>query len=258
MLDEVGLTARDGEGYRLRSDGSGRLTFEIASYAGSSLPYGQMSEMIRAHWQAIGINAIVTEGERTMIAARIENNDVPVFAFVGDGNDHLFTYPNIIPLWPRDAGAPLWGQWHWSNGESGVEPDPTMKGVLEKYTAALIASDEDRIRLGQEIWATFADNVYIIGCVGLSPAYGGRAGCQERDGQRAGPSVQRARCQTSSPSRLMSVYFSPRRETTTGVAGDETDRRGDRPWAWRAACQVLCRESVDRAPRCLRPRCLPT
>ncbi len=207
LLDEAGLTERDSEGYRLRTDGKGRLTFEAGTHAGQSLPYGQMLEAIRNQWRAIGINTTVTEGERSMMETRITNNEMQIFAFVGDGNDHLFTYPNVLPISATSWLSPEWGRWYASGGASGIEPDPVMKEVLEKYTQALVASEEDRTRLGKEIWATIVDQVYLIGCVGLSPAYSGVRVVKTSMGNVPARQYNGPDAKTSSPSRTMSVYF---------------------------------------------------
>jgi len=208
LLDEVGLTKKDDAGYRLRTDGKGRLTFEIASYASALLPYGEMSEAIRTQWRAIGINARVTEGERNMVTTRKRNNDLQIFAFVGDGSDHLFTYPwQIIPSTGSSAIGPLWGAWYTSKGQQGVEPDAVMKEILAKYTAALVASDDNRIRLGKEIWAALVDNVYCIGGVGLSPAYGGIRVVKNTMGNVPARQYNGPDAKTSAQSRLMSVFF---------------------------------------------------
>ncbi|RWK63386.1 ABC transporter substrate-binding protein [Mesorhizobium sp.] len=209
LLDEAGLTEKDGAGYRLRTDGKGRLTFEIASNAGDLLPYGEMSEAIRTHWRAIGINATVAAGERSMVETRMSNNELQIHANVGDGADHLFTFPwEVIPV---SAGypniGPLWGAWYASKGQKGVEPDAVMKEILAKYSAGLVASDEDRIRLGKEIFAALADNVYCIGGVGLSPAFGGIRVVKNTMGNVPARQYNGPDAKTSAQSRLMSVFF---------------------------------------------------
>ncbi|MER9533835.1 ABC transporter substrate-binding protein [Mesorhizobium sp. M0309] len=208
LLDEAGLTKKDSAGYRLRTDGKGRLTFEIASFAGAALPYGEISEAIRTQWRAIGINATVTEGERSMVGIRRSNNDLQIFAFTGDGSDHLFAYPDqILPVWSGSAIGPLWGAWHVSKGQQGVEPDAVMKEILAKYTAGLVASDEDRIRLGKEIWAALIDNVYCIGGIGLSPAFGGIRVVKNTMSNVPTRQYNGPDGKTSAQSRLMTVFF---------------------------------------------------
>ena len=70
MLDEMGLTARDNDGYRLRPDGKKLvLSIMVATRAGSSA--GEMAELDRQNWEKIGIRVVikVTTGP-LMTAAR--------------------------------------------------------------------------------------------------------------------------------------------------------------------------------------------
>jgi len=53
----------DGEGYRLRTDGKGRLRLEITTYVGLML-FTQIAEMIKVQWGKLGIQADVAELER--------------------------------------------------------------------------------------------------------------------------------------------------------------------------------------------------
>ena len=63
MLDKLGLTKKDGEGYRLRADGGGRLRLALTTYVGF-LPFTQIAEMIVEQWKKIGIRGEVQEMER--------------------------------------------------------------------------------------------------------------------------------------------------------------------------------------------------
>ena len=51
MLDKIGLDKKDAEGYRLRSDGKGRLRLEITTLGGQFLQFTQIAEMIREQWK---------------------------------------------------------------------------------------------------------------------------------------------------------------------------------------------------------------
>ena len=52
LLDKLGLDKKDAEGYRLRSDGKGRLRLEVTTYGGQFIQFTQISEMIRDQWKA--------------------------------------------------------------------------------------------------------------------------------------------------------------------------------------------------------------
>src|SRR5262245_27035908 len=60
MLDKLGLTKKDAEGYRLRADGGGRLRLELTTYLGF-LPFTRVAEMIVEQWKQIGIRGEVQE-----------------------------------------------------------------------------------------------------------------------------------------------------------------------------------------------------
>src|SRR5262245_14912566 len=74
MLDKVGLAKKDAEGYRLRSDGKGRLRIEIMTLGGQFVQYTQISEMIREQWKKIGIDLRVQEVERSLALKRTAAN----------------------------------------------------------------------------------------------------------------------------------------------------------------------------------------
>ena len=70
MLDKIGLTKKDAEGYRLRTDGKGRLRIEIMTLGGQFVQFTQIAEMIREQWKKIGIDLQVQEVERSLAIKR--------------------------------------------------------------------------------------------------------------------------------------------------------------------------------------------
>jgi len=54
MLDKVGLAKKDGEGFRLRTDGKGRLRLEIMTLGGQFLQFTQIAEMIASSGRRSG------------------------------------------------------------------------------------------------------------------------------------------------------------------------------------------------------------
>src|SRR3989449_1578490 len=90
MLDKIGLSKKDAQGYRLRADGKGRLRIEIMTLGGQFVQYTQISEMMR----------------------------------------------ELMDKWKRAFGVP----------------------------------EKERIQLGKEVWKIAAEEVYIIGVIGMGPA----------------------------------------------------------------------------------------
>src|SRR2546430_14886526 len=72
MLDALGLTKKDSEGYRLRADGGGgRLRLALTTYLGF-LPFTQIAEMIVEQWKKIGVRGEVQELERGLATTRMQ------------------------------------------------------------------------------------------------------------------------------------------------------------------------------------------
>src|ERR1051326_2052101 len=65
MLDGLGLTQKDGDGYRLRTDNGERLRLEVQTVR-AFLPWPQQLEMGAQHWRRAGIYAEVKEMERVL------------------------------------------------------------------------------------------------------------------------------------------------------------------------------------------------
>ncbi|MCL5942153.1 MAG: ABC transporter substrate-binding protein, partial [Actinobacteria bacterium] len=78
MLDKIGLDKKDSEGFRLRSDGKGRLRLTISTIAATWMDETSVCEMIAQQWKKIGIFAEVQEVERGLLETRSANNEIPI------------------------------------------------------------------------------------------------------------------------------------------------------------------------------------
>jgi peptide/nickel transport system substrate-binding protein len=71
----------------------------------------------------------------------------------------------------HDSGiGPVYGDWFQSGGKLGRKPDGDLLKQLEAFEKAKGVPAEERVPLGQEISRLMAENVWIIGTVGVSPA----------------------------------------------------------------------------------------
>lgn len=171
MLDKLGLTEKDGEGFRLRTDGQGRLSLEIITIAALFMPYTQICEAIGQQWREIGIELRAREVDGTLSAQIYEANEHQMRAWVCDGPEHLFNFAaQVIPDGGANPLGPLYGQWFQTQGAEGKEPPPRLREVYEKYRAAFGVPEEERNELAKDIFRILVDEVYKIGTVGLSAA----------------------------------------------------------------------------------------
>jgi peptide/nickel transport system substrate-binding protein len=174
LLDALGLHKKDAEGFRLRTDGKGRLVVVLTTLGAQYLPFTQIAEMLAIQWKKIGIKADVIELERSLAAKRVGANEQHMRISWGDGSEHLLTYPfNVFPFDGNSEFGPLYGLWFQSNGSKGKRPPPRLRWLYELYAKALRVPEEERRRLGQEIWKIVIEEQWSVGLVGLSPAAGG-------------------------------------------------------------------------------------
>ena len=172
LLDQIGLDKKDSDGFRLRQDGSARLRLEITTLGGQFVQFTQIMEAIRQQWTKIGIELVVQERERSLAEKMAGANQTQLYAWLADGSEHLFTFPDhVFPYNAQlDAGGVLFAQWFQSGGTQGKEPPPKIREIMEKFKQGFTVPEEERIKLGKEIWKIVIDEVHTIATVGLSPA----------------------------------------------------------------------------------------
>ena len=173
MLDTLGLTKKDGEGYRLRTDGKGRIRIELMTMGGMLIPYTPIGEMIKQHWQRIGILADVKETERNLAEIRTANAEHHIVFAIPNGSENIYLFPrHVLPVDPAEChlGMPF-ARWYASNGSQGKKPNnPELLRAFDLYRSAAGKKGPERIKIAQEIWKIICEECWVIGTVGLSPA----------------------------------------------------------------------------------------
>ncbi len=173
LLDKIGLTKKDGEGFRERTDGKGRLRIEMVTVGGMFLPFTQIAEMIREQWKAIGIQADVKELERTLAFTRSSNSENQIMFWANDGTEMLYLFPrHALPVDPSEChmGA-AFAKWYSSGGKQGKEPkDPEMIKAFDLFRSAPGKKRDEQIQIAKEIWKILVEEQWSIGTVGQSPA----------------------------------------------------------------------------------------
>ncbi len=173
MLDRIGLAKKDADGFRLRTDGKGRLRIELMTVGGQMTPDTSMAEMIKQQWRAIGIDADVKEVERGLAFTKTANAEHQTMFWTVGGSENLYLFPrHVLPVDPAEChiGMPF-ARWYASNGTQGKKPtNPEMLRAMELYRSAAGKKDAERTKIAQEIWKIIIEECWVIGTVGLSPA----------------------------------------------------------------------------------------
>ncbi|MFI5342496.1 MAG: ABC transporter substrate-binding protein, partial [Candidatus Methylomirabilales bacterium] len=210
LLDKLGLSKKDAEGYRLRTDGKGRIRLELLTAAGSFIPHTQIAEMIKEQWKKIGIAADPKEVERNLFFTRINNNEQQIAIWLNDGTEVLYLFPrHALPVDPVEAllGYPI-ARWYASDGKQGKAPkDPQLLKALELFRGAAGKKPQERITIAQEIWKIVVDEQYSIGTVGQSPAAMGVRVVSKRLGNIPSRQVNAQHARTPCSSHPATFFF---------------------------------------------------
>jgi peptide/nickel transport system substrate-binding protein len=185
MLDAVGLTKKDREGYRLRTDNGERLRIQIDVAQTLNPTWPQQVEMVIQQWRAVGIAADVKLLERSLFFTRIRNDQHQMVLFSNSGSESLFLYPTLAL--PVDPSGSLMGsaysQWYASGGAQGIKPDdPSLLRVYDLMRAAPTVPEAERDAFAREIWRLAADAKWQIGLVGQAPGSQGNRVISDRLG----------------------------------------------------------------------------
>jgi peptide/nickel transport system substrate-binding protein len=210
LLDKLGLTKKDGEGYRLRADGKGRLRLEVMTSAGAFIAHTQICEMIKQQWTKIGIQADVKEHERSLFFTRMRSNEHQIGVWPNDGSEVLYLFPrHALPVDPVEAfmGQPI-AVWYASKGAQGKAPkDPQLLRALELFRSANGKKTQERYAIAQEIWKILVDQAYSIGTVGQSPAVMGVRVMNRKLGNMASRQINAQHCRTPGSSQPSTYFF---------------------------------------------------
>lgn len=163
LLDQVGLTDRDGEGFRLRPDGQ-RLTMTIEA---NDAAHAKTLEILADMFADVGIELLPRIIDRTQWDNNRDNNDFQLQWMPFDRLTYVPADPRLM-LGSQSFGNEYF-KWYQTDGESGMEP-PAGSPVLAMFEAWDTASqaktlEEADAAVGEMI-SDFVNAGYIIGVYG--------------------------------------------------------------------------------------------
>ncbi len=169
LLDGIGLTKKDANGIRLLENGK-PATIEI-SVVPAFGAWPDVALLVAKDWEAVGIKTIVQIRERALHFKMGENNEL--MAEIWNEDTSAFPYTGNAKVDPRNAPilttGPLWRRWYASGGKEGMEPTPEVKRIVEIVNTARMVGPDEQVKLSQELYRIWADNVFEVGTIGLTP-----------------------------------------------------------------------------------------
>jgi peptide/nickel transport system substrate-binding protein len=168
LLDEIGLTERDGEGVRLLPDG--RPLEIIVETAGESTEQTDVLELIRETWNKVGIKLFSKPSQREVFRNRIYAGRTMMSVWSGLENGiptAVLSPAELAPTQQTQLQWPKWGQHYETKGMAGEPPDLPEARELMRLLHAWYRSADGAEQ--QDIWRRMleihADQVYTIGVI---------------------------------------------------------------------------------------------
>ena len=169
LLDGMGLTKRDSNGIRLMANGR-PATIEI-SVVPAFGAWPDVALLVAKDWEAVGIKTVVQIRERALHFKMNENNEL--MTEIWNEDTSAFPFTGNAKVDPRNAPiltvGPLIRTWVNSGGKDGMEPSPEFKRIMQLVDTARTVGPAGQIEAAKEIYRIWADNLYEIGTVGLTP-----------------------------------------------------------------------------------------
>ena len=168
LLDEIGLTARDKQNFRIRPDGR-RLDI-IVETGGESTEQVDVLELVADTWRQIGIELLIRPSQREVFRRRVSSGE----AVMSVSNSDLFGLPtaDMSPGWLAPVSSDQlqwtqWGLWYETRGKSGEEPPPVARRLAALYDQWLRSTDRaERARIWGQMLDINAEEVFTIGILG--------------------------------------------------------------------------------------------
>jgi peptide/nickel transport system substrate-binding protein len=169
LLDEMGLTERDGDGYRLRKDGERvSFTYEYAPIFGS---WGDIGELLTAQWKEIGIELNVEEEARALFYERKAANEHDMGVWTGSAEFNPLIDPRwFIPFSDESVGMTPFAAWWNSGGTEGEEPPEDLRKTQELFDQIKEEPDPEKQKaLFRQILELDKENMWVIGVATAPP-----------------------------------------------------------------------------------------
>ena len=188
ILDGLGLTAKDDEGYRMRSDGTGPLELSIAFPNDES---AKIAPMVQQMWRDIGIKLTL---DTNSVYYQIMRNDTGYMALHTDFSAYhadpwMIGWNRVTPVTTNAQIAAAIGLYFQTQGAEGMAPGPnsefmpaappnnyaadpsgslmTLQNIYVKGRSLPRFSPE-RVELGKQIFQTNVEEKYTLGTIGFT------------------------------------------------------------------------------------------
>lgn len=168
LLDEIGLTERNGEGIRLLPNGE---PLEIVvQTAGERTMEVDILELIADTWRDVGVAMYTNTSQRDVFRTRIFSGETAMSVWYGFDNA-LFTASTVprelAPVEQAWLQYPAWGQYVQTGGDAGEPPDMDFGiRLMELWNTWMTTGDRtERMAIVDEMLDIHVEQMTSIGTV---------------------------------------------------------------------------------------------
>lgn len=169
LLDEIGLTKRDKDGFRMRPDGKELIIVNLVNYPSEPPQIMEMAELYRKYWEKVGLRVVNKPVSREVFTPQIQAGEYDLATAgktPGGRPINIFTRGDLLPSYQFWLTAPKWSLWLNTGGKEGEEPPSEVKRLREIYLQGISESAEKkRNALIMEAFKINIDNLLAIGVV---------------------------------------------------------------------------------------------
>lgn len=175
LLDSIGLTEKDKDGFRLHPNGE-RITLLVNSNV--NLP--DESEIIQRNLRKVGLYTVVDVVEYGAWRERLASPDFAIT--IGGITGGMMPLSVVWPYFPNHSAATRWAgayaQYYSTGGQDGIDPDtvPGMEGFVRlaeiQNEASSTLDEDERLDLIKEAMEILVDNMYRVGLAQYAPLPG--------------------------------------------------------------------------------------
>ncbi|MTH98953.1 ABC transporter substrate-binding protein [Roseibium sp. RKSG952] len=172
LLDDIGLTKRNGDGIRRMPDG--RPLDIIVETAGERQLEGDALALVAENWKDIGVKLHIKPSQRDILRERAITGELVMSVWWGMENGVATSEMPPSDLAPVNGNLLLWHDWgdyYETKGEGGEKPDwaPAVRlmELYEQWTQSVSA--DERTKIWQEMLDINAEETIRIGLVSEVP-----------------------------------------------------------------------------------------
>lgn len=165
MLDKLGYSRKDAQGFRLRPDGQ-KIFFAVDVIPTLYPDAVDAMELVKRHWADIGIDIKVNTIERALYYTRGDNNDHDAAVWPGPGGlDPMLDPRDYFAQHTQGSRYAIpWTQWYVSGGKDGQEPPEGQKRRMKLFDDARGTADiKKRGEIMKQIFDLTADAFETVG-----------------------------------------------------------------------------------------------